>query len=75
MMAIGDATRWREKPGSIVPPTFQAGEVSYQIIEGDPANKDALADLEVLHNLYRTDGHRLKLAHEIREKANRERQA
>jgi hypothetical protein len=28
-----------------------------------------------LHNLYRTDGHRLKLAHEIREKAIAERQA
>jgi hypothetical protein len=63
MMGIGDAPRWRVKPGSLVPPAFPPGEVTYLIIEGDPANKDALADLEVLHNLYRTDGQRLKLAH------------
>jgi hypothetical protein len=75
MMGIGDAPRWRAKPGSLVPPAFTPGETTYQIIEGDPANKDALADLDVLHNLYRVDGRRLKLAHVIREKAIAERQA
>ena len=75
MMGIGDAPRWREKHGSLVPPAFPPGEITYQIIEGDGTNRDALVDLEVLHNLYRTDGHRLKMAHEIREKAITERQA
>ena len=74
MMGIGDAPRWRVRPGSLVPPAFTPGEITYQIAEGDAANKDAVADLEVLHNLYRTDGHRLKLAHEILEKAITERQ-
>ena len=75
LMGIGDATRWRQRPGSPVPPEFQPGEIAFRVIEGDAANKPALADLEILHNLYRTDGHRLKLAHEIREKAIAERQA
>ena len=75
MMGIGDAPRWRVKPDSMIPPAFPPGGVTYHVIEGDTANQAALADLETLHNLYRTDGHRLKLAHEIREKAIRERQA
>jgi hypothetical protein len=58
-----------------VPPDFQPGEIGFRVIEGDTANKDALADLETLHDLYRVDGQRLKLASEIREKAIRERQA
>jgi hypothetical protein len=75
MMGIGDASRWRHRPGAPVPPDFQPGEIGFRVIEGDTANKDALADLETLHDLYRVDGQRLKLASEIREKAIRERQA
>jgi hypothetical protein len=75
LMGIGDATRWRQRPSSPVPPDFQPGEIAFRLIEGDANNQAALADLETLHNLYRTDGHRLKLAHEIRENAIAERQA
>jgi hypothetical protein len=75
LMGIGDATRWRQRPGSPVPPDFQPGEIAFRLIEGDDANQAAIADLEILHTLYRADGHRLKLAHEIREKAIAERQA
>lgn len=41
----------------------------------DTANKAALANQEILHDLYGTGGHRLKLACDIREKAVREKQA
>jgi hypothetical protein len=75
LMGIGDATRWRQRPGSPVPPVFQPGEITFRIIEGDATNKEALADLETLHELYRSDGQRLKLAYEIRERAIRDRQA
>ena len=75
MLGIGNATFVRERLGAPIPPDFQPGEVVYHIVEGDAADKEALADLEILHDLYRRDGQRLELAHDIREKASRERQA
>lgn len=58
-----------------MPPVFQTGEIAFRVVEGDATNKEALVDLETLHDLYRSDGQRLKLAYEIRENALRERQA
>lgn len=75
MMGIGDATLWRQPPGAPLPPGFPPGEITFRIIVGDPGNPSALADLEALHALYRAEGHRLKRAHEIRERTHRERQA
>ena len=75
MMGIGNATGLRKHPNSPVPPDFKSGEITYQLTEGETTHSAALADLETLHNLYRTDGYRLKQAYEIREKAIAERKA
>ncbi len=56
-------------------PELPQDEPGFVVIQGDATNTEALRDLQAMHDLYRTEGTRLREARLKREQAQRDREA